>query len=46
VLLFGLVLVNMAACAKKATPETNTVTITAISGTISHTTTYTLTSSN
>jgi hypothetical protein len=45
-LLFCIALVNIAACSKKPTPETNTVTITATSGTLSHTITYSLTSSN
>jgi hypothetical protein len=44
-LLFCIALVNIAACAKKSAPETDTVTITATSGTLSHTTTFTLTSS-
>lgn len=44
-LLFGLALFNIAACAKKPSPQTSTVTITATSGTLSHATTYSLTSS-
>jgi hypothetical protein len=44
-LLFGLVLVNLAACNKKPTVETNTVTITATSGAIAQTATLSLTSS-
>ncbi|MGD0629286.1 MAG: FG-GAP-like repeat-containing protein [Terracidiphilus sp.] len=45
VLLFALAIVNIAACGSaKATPQTNTVTITATSGALSHATTYTLTS--
>ena len=45
VLLFALAMVDIVACGSaKATPQTNTVTITATSGALSHTTTYTLTS--
>jgi len=45
VLLFVVAMVNIVACGSaKPTPQTNTVTITATSGTISHTTTYSLTS--
>jgi len=44
-LLFVVAMVNIAACGSAApTPQTNTVTITATSGSISHTTTYSLTS--
>jgi hypothetical protein len=40
-----LAMVDIVACGSaKATPQTNTVTITATSGALSHTTTYTLTS--
>jgi Bacterial Ig-like domain (group 3) len=47
VFLLGIAPVNIAACGSaKKTPQTNTVTITATSGTLSHTTTYSLTSSN
>jgi hypothetical protein len=47
VFLLGLALFNIAACGSaKAKPQTNTVTITATSGTLSHTSTYSLTSSN
>jgi hypothetical protein len=45
-LLFVVAMVNIVACGSaKPTPQTNTVTITATSGIISHTTTYSLTSS-
>lgn len=45
-LLFGLALFNFTACSKGTSkPQTAVVTITATSGTLSHTTTYTLTSS-
>jgi hypothetical protein len=45
-LLFGLALFNFTACGKGTSkPQTAVVTITATSGTLSHTTTYTLTSS-
>jgi hypothetical protein len=45
VLLFALALIDIAACGSaKATPQTNTVTITATSGTLSHTVNFSLTS--